>query len=59
MVRRRAEVESRDAGTTVPPDSAPGPLAAGAAGPGAVRAPGLSEEVALALERVLRRGAAR
>jgi hypothetical protein len=39
---------------TVSPDSS---LAAEPVGPSAVRAPGLSEEVALALERVLRRGA--
>ena len=57
LVRRLGEVECRDCGMTVPPD-APGSLAAGPAG-AAVRAPGLSEEVALALERVLGRGAAR
>jgi hypothetical protein len=56
LVRRLGEVECRDCGMTVPPDSS---LAAGSAGPRAVRAPGLSEEVALALERVLGRGAAR
>ena len=56
LVRRLGEVECRDCGTTVPPESS---LAAGPAGPGAVRAPGLSEEVAQALERVLGRGAAR
>jgi len=57
LVRRLGEVECRDCGVTVPPD-APGSLAAGPVG-AAVRAPGLSEEVALALERVLGRGAAR
>ena len=56
LVRRLGEVECRDCGMTVPPDSSP---AAGPAGPSAMRAPGLSEEVALALERVLGRGAAR
>ena len=57
LVRRLGEVECRDCGMTVAPDS---PLAAGSVvGPSAVRAPGLSEEVALALERVLGRGAAR
>src|SRR5579863_777310 len=64
LVRRLGEVECRDCGMTVSPASggaeppAPGrPSVPG--GPAAVRAPGLSEEVALALERVLRRGAAR
>ena len=57
LVRRLGEVECRDCGMTVPPD-APGSLAVGPAG-AAARAPGLSEEVALALERVLGRGAAR
>ena len=57
LVRRLGEVECRDCGMTVAPDS---PLAAGSVvGPSAVRAPGLSEEVALALDRVLGRGAAR
>ena len=56
LVRRLGEVECRDCGTTVPPD---GSLAARSVRPGAVRAPGLSEEVALALERVLGRGADR
>ncbi len=56
LVRRLGEVECRDCGMTVAPD---GPLAGEPAGPSAVRAPGLSEEVALALERVLGRGAAR
>ena len=58
LVRRLGEVECRDCGMTVPPDSAPS-LAAEPVGPGAIRAPGLSEEVAKALERVLGRGAAR
>ena len=58
LVRRLGEVECRDCGMTVPPD-APGSLSAGPAGSGTARAPGLSEEVALALERVLGRGAAR
>jgi hypothetical protein len=56
LVRRLGEVECRDCGMTVPPDSS---LAAGSVGPSAARAPGLSEEVALALERVLGRGAPR
>ncbi len=56
LVRRLGEVECRDCGMTVAPDS---PLAAEPARPSAGRAPGLSEEVALALERVLGRGAAR
>ena len=56
LVRRLGEVECRDCGMTASPG---GSLAAGPAGPSAVRAPGLSEEVALALERVLRRGAVR
>ena len=60
LVRRLGEVECRDCGTIVPP--APGGTiagpAAGRAEPASDRAPGLSEEVALALERVLRRGAA-
>jgi len=51
-------VECRDCGMTVAPDM-PASLSAGQAGPAAARAPGLSEEVALALERVLGRGAAR
>jgi hypothetical protein len=58
LVRRLGEVECRDCGMTVSPDL-PGSLPAGQAGPAAARAPGLSEEVALALERVLGRGAAR
>ena len=56
LVRRLGEVECRDCGMTVAPDSS---LAAGSVRPRSVRAPGLSEEVALALERVLGRGAAR
>jgi hypothetical protein len=56
LVRRLGEVECRDCGLTVSPDSR---LAAESVGRSAVRAPGLSEEVALALERVLGRGAAR
>src|SRR5712675_529688 len=56
LVRRLGEVECRDCGMTVSPA---GSVAAGPVGPSAVRAPGLSEEVALALERVLGRGADR
>ena len=59
LVRRLGEVECRDCGMTVPPDGAPGAAPTASAGPAAARAPGLSEEVAMALERVLRRGAAR
>jgi hypothetical protein len=66
LVRRLGEVECRDCGAVVPPAAeAPGPALSGlsAAGraepPSSGRAPGLSEEVALALERVLGRGAAR
>ena len=62
LVRRLGEVECRDCGATIPP-AGDGGLAAGGALPGAWRttgrAPGLSEEVAEALERVLRRGASR
>jgi hypothetical protein len=71
LVRRLGEVECRDCGTVVPQAAQPGAGAAvpalGAAtlspaGPGEPapggRAPGLSEEVALALERVLGRSAA-
>ncbi len=56
LVRRLGEVECRDCGTIVPPsaglgqDEASGGSASG--GPN----PGLSEEVARALERVLGRG---
>ena len=57
--RRLGEVECRDCGVTVPPSAEGGLLSAGPAGPAAARAPGLSEEVAQALERVLGRGAAR
>jgi len=56
LVRRLGEVECRDCGMTVSPA---GSVTAGPVGPSAVRAPGLSEEVALALERVLGRGADR
>ena len=65
LVRRLGEVECRDCGAVVPPAAGQSslnlaPLAAGLGecAPGG-RAPGLSEEVALALERVLGRGAAR
>jgi ribosomal protein L40E len=71
LVRRLGEVECRDCGAVVSPAAEPGaeagpPLGApapsragcGAPAPGG-RAPGLSEEVALALERVLGRSAAR
>jgi len=57
LVRRLGEVECRDCGMTVVPDSGPPPVAA--ARSAAARAPGLSEEVALALQRVLGRGADR
>jgi hypothetical protein len=70
LVRRLGEVECRDCGAVVPPAAEPGaeapapalgtPLGAGRGQPGpSGRAPGLSEEVALALERVLGRGTAR
>jgi ribosomal protein L40E len=59
LVRRLGEVECRDCGMTVPPAAEGGLLSAGPAGPAAARAPGLSEEVAQALERVLGRGAVR
>src|SRR5215472_18475097 len=52
LVRRLGEVECRDCGMTVVPDE-PGSLSVGPARPATARAPGLSEEVALALERVL------
>ena len=67
LVRRLGEVECRDCGAVVPPAaesaaSEPG-LTAAPAGPGKPapggRAPGLAEEVALALERVLGRNGAR
>jgi hypothetical protein len=71
MVRRLGEVECRDCGTVVPPSGAPGPPAgsgsaasvhAGSAPgeqPAGGHAGGLSEEVALALDRVLGRSAVR
>ena len=54
LVRRLGEVECRNCGATVStaPETGPRELTAGP------RAPGLSEEVALALARVLGRGAA-
>jgi hypothetical protein len=63
LVRRLGEVECKDCGVVVPPAAEPatdppGPGEAAAPAPGG-RAPGLSEEVALALERVLGRSAAR
>jgi ribosomal protein L40E len=58
LVRRLGEVECRDCGATIPP-AAEGGRPAGGAPRAAGRAPGLSEEVAEALERVLRRGATR
>jgi len=61
LVRRLGEVECRDCGATIPPVPEGGePQVAGRPPglPGTDRAPGLSEEVALALERVLGRGAA-
>jgi len=54
LVRRLGEVECRDCGTTGPQAAESGPRELTAS----ARAPGLSEEVAKALERVLRRGAA-
>ena len=65
LVRRLGEVECRDCGAVVPPAAEAAAPALGTASragrgepaPGG-RAPGLSEEVALALERVLGRGAA-
>lgn len=57
LVRRLGEVECRDCGTVVPPPGAPG-QAHGSQARGD-QAPGLSEEVARALERVLGRSAAR
>jgi len=53
LVRRLGEVECRDCGTVAAPADATAPAGASPGG----RAPGLSEEVALALERVLGRGA--
>ena len=68
LVRRLGEVECRDCGAIVPPAGEPAaaepalpatvPAGLGEPAPSG-RAPGLSEEVALALERVLGRGAAR
>jgi hypothetical protein len=68
LVRRLGEVECRDCGTVVPPAAEAAAPALGAArlsrarppepAPGG-QAPGLSEEVTLALERVLGRSAAR
>jgi ribosomal protein L40E len=61
LIRRLGEVECRDCGTTVHPEPGAGPLPAAPPAPGppaGARAPGLSEEVALALERVLGRRAA-
>jgi hypothetical protein len=60
LVRRLGEVECKDCGAVVPPAGEPGAGESPAAAPApGGRAPGLSEEVALALERVLRRSAAR
>ncbi len=63
LVRRLGELECRDCGATTPPVTEGGPGEPPAVGrlpglPATDRAPGLSEEVALALERVLRRGVA-
>jgi hypothetical protein len=58
LARRLGEVEGRDCGATIAPAAGAG-LPAGGALRAAGRAPGLSEEVAEALERVLRRGATR
>ena len=61
LVRRLGEVECRDCGATIPPVTEGGdPQVAGRPPglPATGRAPGLSEEVALALERVLGRSAA-
>ena len=61
LVRRLGEVECRDCGATIPPvpESAEPQVAGRPPGlPAIDRAPELSEEVALALERVLGRGAA-
>lgn len=54
LVRRLGEVECRACGFVVPPEEA----ADTAAALDTQTAPGLAEEVALALERVLKRGAA-
>jgi hypothetical protein len=53
LVRRLGEIECRDCGLVVPPDE---PAQAGP-GSAASAAPGLAEEVALALDRVLGRRA--
>ena len=61
LVRRLGEVECRDCGATISPahESAEPQVAGRPPGLAAIdRAPGLTEEVALALERVLGRGAA-
>jgi ribosomal protein L40E len=61
LVRRLGEVECRDCGATIPPvpESGEPPVTVRLPDLSATgRALGLSEEVALALERVLRRGAA-
>jgi hypothetical protein len=55
LVRRLGEVECRACGFVAPPEVAGAELA-GTGGGGAGAAPGLAEEVALALERVLGRG---
>ena len=60
LVRRLGEVECRDCGATIlpVPEGGEPPVAGRPPGlPATGRAPGLSEEVALALERVLGRGA--
>ena len=64
LVRRLGEVECKDCGAVVPPAAEPAGVVPGEPGADmplapAGRAPGLSEEVALALERVLGRSAAR
>ena len=53
LVRRLGEVECRECGLLISPESAPGSPADDG------QAPGLSEEVALALDRVLGRGGKR
>jgi ribosomal protein L40E len=61
LVRRLGEVECRDCGATLPPVPEGGEPHVAGRPPGLPvtdQAPGLSEEVALALERVLGRGAA-
>jgi hypothetical protein len=66
LVRRLGEVECRDCGAVAPSSGGPGqpagpggPAEPGGGQPHGGHAPGLSEEVALALERVLGRGAVR